>query len=160
MAIAKITAKVVKRINHKLMDRLTMTNENLQRVKVGVPAGRTESDGTSIALIARVHEFGAPSVGIPERPFLRNTIMANLEKYKRLNRINIIKYFQGTITMEQALGQLGLMAAADVKQFIHNNSYQLKPATIAAKGSSRALVDTGQLVQSILYEIERGGSGD
>ena len=43
-------------------------------LQVGFLDGATEADGTSVALIASIQEFGAPSRGIPPRPFMRTTI--------------------------------------------------------------------------------------
>lgn len=160
MKLAKVTAKVVKRVNPELMDRLTDSVKNLRRVVVGIPAGTTHSseDGSfPTAAIAAVHEYGAPEVGIPERPWLRNTIRKNFENYRRLNRINVIKVLQGKMGAEQALELLGMMAKAHVQQFIYTNTYTLKQSTVDAKGSSRALVDTGQFVQSINYQVLKEG---
>lgn len=150
----KPVIKAIKKPNLKLLDRLTESVENLQRVSVGVPSGKQEADGTSTALVAAVHEYGAPGAGIPERPFLRNTILAHLDDYKRLNRINVVKVLRGGMTMEVALGQLGLMAQGHVQQFIRNNDYALSEKTKKRKGSTKALIDTGQLVQSITFEID------
>lgn len=146
--------KAIKKPNLKLLDKLTDSIENLQRVAVGVPSGKQESDGTPTALVAAVHEYGAPNAGIPERPFLRNTITAHLEEYIRLNRINVVKVIRGQMTMETALGQLGLMAQGHVQKFIRDNPYSIKESTAKRKGSTKALIDTGQLVQSIAYEVD------
>jgi phage gpG-like protein len=145
--------KVLHHPDLTLLDKLVDTLKNLNSVRVGVPKG-PEEKGTSLAVIAAVHEFGAPSVGIPERPFLRNTIKANQENYIRLNRINAVKAMRGQMNPRTALMQLGMMAQGDVQKFMANNSYTLKPLTIKRKGSSRALIDNGQLRLSITFEIE------
>lgn len=149
----KAVIKVIKCANVAALDRLVENAENLRRVYVGVPSGKKEEDGTPVALVAASHEYGAPAAGIPERPFLRNTITDNLDKYKRLNRINLLKVMKGQMNTDTALGQLGAMAAGDVQQFIGNNDYQIKEKTKQRKGSSKALIDTGQLVQSITFEV-------
>ncbi len=150
-----VTAKVVSDIDWARFDKMRASVTLLSKVKIGVPEGAgNEADGTPLALVAAAHEFGAPSVGVPERPFLRNTIVANQEKYIRLNRINMVKVVKGMITMEQALAQLGEMAKGDVQAFMASNDYALKPRTIARKGSSRALIDTGNLRQAITWSIE------
>ncbi len=123
-------------------------------VNVGVPEGKREEDGTPVAMIAAVHEFGSPSQGIPERPFLRVAVQRNRQKYVRLNRINLVKMLRGQATVDQALGQLGEMAKGDVQTEIRSGDFApLKPATIKRKGSSRPLIDTGQMVQSIAWEL-------
>ncbi|HQL09719.1 MAG TPA: hypothetical protein PLE35_08990, partial [Lentisphaeria bacterium] len=82
--------KVLKDIDPKALDRLRQRLVDAGKVvNVGVPAGRKEKDGTPVAMIAAVHEFGSPSQGIPERPFLRVAVQRNRQKYVRLNRINL-----------------------------------------------------------------------
>lgn len=43
-------------------------------VSVGFLSGSTEANGTSVATIAAIQEFGAPSRGIPPRPFFRTMV--------------------------------------------------------------------------------------
>ena len=105
-------------------------------------------------MIAAVHEFGSPSHGIPERPFLRVAVQRNRQKYVRLNRINLVKMLRGQATVDQALGQLGEMAKGDVQTEIRSGVFApLKPATIKRKGSSRPLIDTDQMEQSVAWEL-------
>ena len=152
---ASVSVKVLKDIDPKALDRLRprLVGDN-RVVNVGVPEGKREEDGTPVAMIAAVHEFGSPSQGIPERPFLRVAVQRNRQKYVRLNRINLVKMLRGQATVEQALGQLGEMAKGDVQTEIRSGDFApLKPATIKRKGSSRPLIDTGQMVQSIAWEL-------
>ena len=108
-------------------------------VHVGIPEGKKETDGTPVAMIAAVHEYGSPSQGIPERPFLRVAIQKNRVKYARLNRINLVKMMRGQMGMEQALGQLGKMAKGDVQTEIRSGDFTpLDPKTIAARRRARS----------------------
>ena len=152
---ASVSVKVLKDIDPKALDRLRQRLVGDNRVvNVGVPEGKREEDGTPVAMIAAVHEFGSPSQGIPERPFLRVAVQKNRIKYVRLNRINLVKMLRGQMGMEQALGQLGEMAKGDVQTEIRSGDFTpLKAATIKRKGSSRPLIDTGQMVQSIQWEL-------
>lgn len=152
---ASVSVKVLKDIDPKALDRLRQRLVGDNRVvNVGVPEGTREEDGTPVAMIAAVHEFGSPSQGIPERPFLRVAVQRNRQKYVRLNRINLVKMLRGQATVDQALGQLGEMAKGDVQTEIRSGDFApLKPATIKRKGSSRPLIDTGQMVQSIAWEL-------
>ncbi len=152
---ARITMRILKDIDPKAIDKLKkrLIGEN-KVVNVGVPSSKREADGTPVAMIAAVHEFGSPAQGIPERPFLTPAIKKNRLKYVRLNRINLVKILRGQITAEKALGQLGEMAKGDVQVEIrHGNFAPLKPATIKRKGSSHPLIDTGQMVQSMQWEL-------
>lgn len=46
-------------------------------LRVGYMGAATYPDGTSVALVAAVNEFGSPSKGIPPRPSFRNMITKN-----------------------------------------------------------------------------------
>ena len=47
---------------------------NAATLSVGFLEGATYSDGTPVAMIAAIQNFGAPSRGIPPRPFFSNMI--------------------------------------------------------------------------------------
>lgn len=148
------TVKIHKNFDPKKLAEFRKRLEGISMVKVGIPSGSSTEDGTPLALVAAVHEFGSPEVNVPERPFLRNTIKGNQRKYVQLNKRNIIRVLEGRATLQQALGVLGEVAKGDVQTFIANNSYTLKPITIARKGSSRALVDTGNMRGSITWQLD------
>ena len=42
--------------------------------QIGFPSGINYEDGTSVAYVAAIQEFGAPAVGIPARPFIQPTV--------------------------------------------------------------------------------------
>lgn len=132
-------------------------------VLVGVPVGaKPEEDGTPMAMIAAVHEFGSPEQNIPERSFLRGGIRRGMPKFSALNEKNLRAVVQGESTVSQAMGQLGALAAGEVKrEFTTADFAPLKQSTIDArkrrfgKASSRPLIASGNLRQSITW-IEAG----
>ncbi len=174
-----VTSKLVKDIDMTVFDELKKRLVGDGKVvHVGVPEGKKEPDGTPVAMIAAVHEYGSPEQGIPERPFLRVAVQKNRMKYVRLNRINLVKMLRGQMGMEQALGDLGAMAQGDVVAEIKAGDFQaLDPKTIKARERSRSsgynqsvkrkaaakkdaagpidrpLIDSGQMVQSIAWEL-------
>lgn len=153
-----MTTKIIKDFDGKFLDRLkrALTGKRERIVNVGFPAKAKEPDGSSTALIAAVHEFGAPDKGIPERSFMRTSLEQNRNKRKTLNEQNLKKVLNGGMSVDAALGQLGLMASSDIKEQIKNGSFTpLKAATIKRKGSSKPLIDTGQMRQSVTYELEK-----
>lgn len=108
-----------------------------------------------LAMIAAVHEFGCPERNIPERSFLRAGIRRGTPKFRLLNVDSLKKVLRGEMTIEQALDKLGVVAAGEVKrEFVVGTFAPLKQATKDRKGSSRPLIDTGQLRQSITHQIE------
>ena len=51
------------------------------RLRVGFLENSTYPDGTSVPMVAAIQEFGAPSRGIPPRPYFRNMIAAKSEEW-------------------------------------------------------------------------------
>lgn len=150
---------IVKDIDPKKFEALTRRFAELagHSVMVGIPQGdngRTDGGDIGSAGILAVHEFGAPELGIPERSVVRRSIRENLGKYKKLNLVNLRKVVRSEMTVAQALGILGAVAAGDVQMTIRKADLApLKPATIKRKGSSKPLIDTGQVIQSITFEV-------
>lgn len=144
-------------------------------VKVGVMGnvdGRSSGSKTrreagatidNVAL-AVIHEYGLPKgswkknpeMFIPPRPFLRSTFDAKKSEWNALLMRMAPLVLAGKLTVEQALELLGQRASADVRRRITSGSNFTPnaPSTIRRKGSSRPLVDTGQLVNSISYVVE------
>lgn len=142
-------------------------------VRVGVlssrggaqPAAGTEKVTQSITLaeLAAIHEFGSPKAGIPERSFIRSTLMRRVRNElvdlcAKLAKQIISQGFD----VKRAYGLLGSWASAEVKKTITTTDIPppLNAQTIRQKGSSRPLVDTGQLLNSITYEIVDGNDGE
>ncbi len=128
------------------------------QVMVGVPAGKTEEDGTSLALVAAVNEFGSQDGHVPERSFLRAGIRENLAEFKRMNEVTLKALANGRTTEGHALGLLGELAKSKVQDKIGRGPFTPNaPSTIAKKKSEKPLVDSGNLRQSITYEIRHVG---
>lgn len=126
---------------------------NSMSVRVGVPDGKNEA-GTNIplTLIAAAHEFGLGN--LPERPFLASGLKAGRDQLRKQSYESLKKVVESKIGAGKALQLLGLKGAALVKQYIRNGNFApLKPETIKRKGSSKPLIDTGNLVQSITSEV-------
>lgn len=117
-------------------------------VYVGFPAEFNEklegSDNFNLASLAAVLEFG--NERIPSRPFLRQTLTENQEKYTAL----FVKLFESGVSVGQIYEQIALIAQGDVQQNIANGKWTANaPGTIKSKKSSKPLIDTGKLRQSV-----------
>ena len=143
----------------RLGDKLRHIRERLQKnsgVLVGLPAGTgSYEDGAPIAVIGAVHEFGSADGTIPERSFLRVPLRQNAEDFKSVWRAQISKVVEGELSMHQVMSQLGARAVAVSQEAI---SEGIAPgnaeSTVKRKGSSKPLIDTGQLRQSITFIVE------
>lgn len=115
-------------------------------------------DGTPVALIAAVHEFGFPEGGVPARPTMRPTALALGQpggEWAQIAAKGARAVLRGDTTPIAALEALTLRAAGDVgKAIAALKSPKLKPATIARKGFDKPLVDTGQMLQSVTGVVE------
>lgn len=148
-------------------------------VLVGVPeASKEYKDGANQVLIASVQEFGSSDGRIPERSFLRSTVDEKSSEYSALLTKLVGRVVDGKITPNQALDRLGLKVESDVKRKIVAIQEPPNAASTIRQKKKKAgkkvkniklvtgadgtesetgnpLIDTGQLRQSITYEIRR-----
>lgn len=130
----------------RLIEQIKASGE--KAAYVGFPAEFNEkvegSDNFNLASLAAVLEFG--NENIPSRPFLRQTLAENQEKYTAL----FVKLFESGVSIEKIYEQIALIAQGDVQQNIVNGKWTANaPSTIKRKKSSKPLIDTGKLRQSV-----------
>ncbi len=128
-------------------------------VKVGVLSNAgTEEGGMSLVDVAVVNEYGAPEKNIPERPFIRQTLDTKSTEIAKKKADLADKVMTGKMDTRRALDDLGVWATRKIKEtFTKGDFTPNAPATIKRKGSSRPLIDTGRLRQSINHETEIKG---
>lgn len=127
-------------------------NIDVSALDVGFFATATYDDGTPVASVAATHEFGTSDGRIPERPFMRPALRAmarglgnTLASGMRSNGLNLGRREAERIG-EQAVGEIQESITAV-------NSPPLAPATVARKGSTNPLVDTGEMRRQVGYEV-------
>lgn len=123
-------------------------------VRVGTFGG-VHSSGYLMPELMATHEFGSQDGRIPQRSFIGATLSERRQEITKLLSQYADQILQDKLAPAQALGQLGLWAATAVKAKITTTDIPppLKPSTIARKGSTKPLVDTGQLVNSITWVV-------
>lgn len=138
--------------------------------KVGIPAGKQYPDGTSIAYIAAIQEYGAAEVNIPSRPFMRLTRAAKAREWAKDMAEGAQAVVKRRISLNGMLDAIGQVAAADIVQTIANRvAPPLKESTIDARIArarktnpkfgakslpvtiSQPLNDTGALIAHIAF---------
>jgi hypothetical protein len=132
-----------------------------------VTAGFFESakyaNGTPVAYIAAIQEFGYPEGNIPSRPFFRNAIKANEQKWGDVAGRLIESAIEGKLSESQALEQLGSMIKGDIQESIIDGDFEsLKQSTLVARQSrkrtagvaNKPLIDTGHMMRSVDYTVE------
>ena len=116
----------------------------------------TMFDAPNLATVASWNEFGTEDGRIPERSSIRSTMDKNAYKYSKMMVLLAGRILDPKVmmTVEQALGIAGEKVVLDIKAAI---TAGIDPAnaqsTIDAKGSSKPLVDTGQFINAISYDV-------
>jgi len=163
----KFKAKVLgkRTLQQRLRKRLSALTSD-EEAFVGVPkAAGAYSDGTSMAVVAAVQEFGSnpegiknPKTGavvhIPERSFLRAGLRNARETNEKILKRFIPLVLHGKMKPRTLLKHLASNTHGYVLKMF--GSGDLEPnadSTIKAKGSSAPLIDTGGLRGAITYDI-------
>jgi hypothetical protein len=113
---------------------------------------RQGKEDVDIAFYAAKNEFGSVSDKIPARPFLRTTFEEGSEKMRNIEKKASFLLNQCAEQNRGAadfLNEIGLYAADQVKKNITEGSFSPNPPnsplTVAIKGSSHTLIDTGTM---------------
>ena len=124
-------------------------------IQVGFQSDQKYEDGTSIAQVAAVNEFGASD--IPERPFMRQSF-ENHEGELQAACDAAQRLVSSGGSAEQALQQIGVVAKGLVQDEIVNGGFAPNAeSTIKKKGSEQPLIDTGTMRQSVNFVVKRRG---
>lgn len=116
-------------------------------------AEQGEPDNVQLAVW---HEFGTSNGHIPERSFLRSAFDKNQRKYERLMGMQTGLVIDGVQTPKGAVSVVAERMVADIVNGINRGIPPPNaPSTIEAKGSSKPLIDTGQLKGSITYVVSK-----
>jgi len=127
----------------------------VKSIDVGVFSGAKYEDGTPVALVATVNEFGTEDGHIPERSAFRNA--------NKSNENNLIKIIKNNVDPETMVidavtaGKVGADHESATKQSI----VKLKdppnaPSTLRAKApKTNPLVNKGTLVRSVTHKVNK-----
>lgn len=121
-------------------------------VRIGFLENAKYPDGKSVAMIAAINEFGAPSRGQPPRPAFRNMIAAKKGEWpKAISDLLTANEFD----VDKTLAMTGEAIASQLRQSITEiTTPPLKPATIKRKGFAKPWIETAHLLQSVSYEVK------
>lgn len=142
-------------INDKGFKKAVEALERLAKmqVKVGIQSDAKDyGDGVSVVDVAVWNEYGTDK--IPSRPFIRQCFRDNGDEAAA-------KF--GELAQQVISGGNPKAGLSSIGQWYQDKMRRTlltfpwspnKPSTIAKKGSSKPLVDTGHLVNSIRYKVE------
>lgn len=108
-----------------------------KRLRVGFFETAKYEDGTPVAYVASIHEYGAGP--IPPRPFMRPTAEREKPQWDQHLKAGAAAVARRDLTAEQVLGQIGELAAKDVGVSIRRvNSPPLTRTTLLARKAKQA----------------------
>lgn len=131
-------------------------------LQVGFLKGATYPDGTPVAAIAFINEYGRTVKGkkgealyfqMP-RPYFRTMIADKSPKWAgNLGRLAVLHDYDTT----KVLGLMGEAIAGQLQASIRALvSPPLAPSTVKAKGFSKPLIDTSVMINSVAYQVVSG----
>lgn len=164
MAAQPVNVRIDKTELDKVAARVAELRGLVVTVGIHGDEGDHEGDGLTVAQLAAIHEFGIGVV--PERSFLRSTVRAERRKIAKNMALAAERVIEGKLTPKKALGLVGEDLVGKIKSRIVNRQIpqDLADATIKRKERSNvrsgfgtgALIDTGQLLNSITQKVGRG----
>lgn len=117
-----------------------------------------EDDGTDICDIAARNEFGTEN--IPSRPFIRDAVDNKSNGVGEALQQQLTALINGESTVEVVCNTAGVAMKSAIQKEIKNGTFEPNaPSTIRKKGSSKPLIDTGRMRQSVQYVVREKGSG-
>lgn len=118
-------------------------------LNVGFFESSRYTEGAYVAQVARIQEYG--SIKIPPRPFFRNAIDNNMQKWLDFLGRDLVN----TNNAETSYNRLGEVVRGDIVESITQlDTPPNAPKTIARKGSSNPLIDTGFLRANVTFKVE------
>lgn len=88
-------------------------------------------DGTPVAYVASIQEYGSPANGVPPRPFIRPTVAEQRKAWVEAMAAGLKAAIRGDIQPEQVLEQVGMLMASDMQLAIERGEVApLSPVTL------------------------------
>lgn len=141
---------------------------NLKKLQVRVGFQRGKAKGkdhsgneTDVDMcdIAMFNELGTSTS--PSRPFMRQSVDRNAEKINRFLKAQMQRMKNGQATAEDVMKAIGTFMKGLVQAEIRDGEFEPNaPSTVSKKGSSKPLIDTGHMRQSVNFVICRKGDFD
>lgn len=166
--------KVVKDESKRIAAQLRYLSRQVVTVGVHGDAPRpTDAPELTMATLAAVHEFGDPAQHIPERSFLREAMTEHSPEIRKDITEKVVEMIEGKVKPGVVLNRAGVLILGSVRETITNG---IKPeladitkkqrdkkaehggGLAANQGKYTPLVDTGQLIGSIVYRVDKKGA--
>lgn len=120
-----------------------------------------ENNNLPVALVAYLNEYGhslGPQ-GVPERPFMHETFGDRMAQFHMARAMREV--FMAAITdgraVERLMKKLGRMVGDLLEVAIDDYPGHNSETTIARKGKDDPLRDTDKMINSVRFQVHRGG---
>lgn len=126
-------------------------------LKVGFLAGARYPDGTSVASIAAIQNYGAPRARIPARPFFSNMVAEKQKDWPK-TLANLLKTYDVNVAL-QLMGEV--IQSQLQKSIIDTFAPPLSPVTLMLrkmKADNPNLIVTGRTVGEAAARVAAGAS--
>lgn len=118
----------------------------------GAGGGKHKKSDATVLDIAIWNEFGTRKM--PERSFIRASYDSNRSDYESKGEKLLEQVIGMTVSPSVLYDTLGLYMVGQTQKYLTNlSSPPNDPFTIKMKGSSNPLIDSGQMRDSIEYEV-------
>lgn len=141
--MTKRLAQQIDAVMKKIANRVAGFDHRIARVGVLDTDEKLQyEDGTNVAYVAAIHEFGDPASGIEKRPFFSPTIAEKKDEWKDRFKEGAKSVIREEMTADEVLTSVGATAAGDIRSTISSiTSPPLKDATIMARLRKSAKYD-------------------
>ena len=130
--------------------------KTVKSIEIGFFEGSKYPDGTPVATVAAWNEFGTHQGGrehTPERPFIRNAIESSKDGLKMILKTTVNP--RTMVVNRKTAGLLGEHMQGEIKRNITIlRDPPNAPLTIARKGSSDPLLNTGDMRREVNYRVD------
>lgn len=117
-----------------------------------------KGSSVTVAQLAAIMEFGSKDGKIPERSMVRATLKIHADQITALFRKLSLQVMTGKMDETKALGIAGAYVKSLIQKRIQDGIAPANAAsTVRRKGSSKPLIDTGQLVGAVDFEVRKAG---
>jgi len=136
----------------KETDRAFRRGEALPSAKIN----RIERGGDEyLADIAFKNNFGSFAEHIPARPFGSTLVSRYKDNINKVIKKEFNEALKNKQKIKNAFGRVGLACENFMKKNLRNGNWKANaPLTIQLKGSSKPLIDKGQMLQGITHIVE------
>lgn len=127
-----------------------------KKLRVGFLEKAKYPDGTPVALVAALNEFGHRARDgslVGPWPFFRNMIAAKKEEWPRAFAIQLKNYNYNLMAAYKSMGEgIRSQLMESIRAIM---APPLRPSTIRRKGFSKPMIDTSHMLNSVDYEVTK-----